>query len=322
MIKTAIVGCGSIASVHSAVISSLEDVKLVCCADIKIDRARELAVSHDARVYADFDEMINVEQVDVLHICTPHYLHMEMAKKAQEKGIAVFTEKPPVISHEQWEEFEKLDKTMLGVCFQNRYNASVNYIKELLNSGKTGKVLGARAIVTWSRNESYYVDSGWRGKLETEGGGVLINQSIHTLDLLIYLLGKPCFVEGSYVNHHLKHCIEVEDTVEAYLKFENGASGVFFASSAYSTDSPVMLEIHCENMTINMLEERVTITEITGTRHETVFEKPKFLGKDYWGTGHLLCITDFYNAYKGTKKAPIGIGEVKDTVMAMLEIYN
>ncbi len=322
MKKAAIVGCGAISKVHSEVIKNLENVKLVACADTIKERAQSLAKEHNAAVYTDFDEMICKEKIDVIHICTPHYLHTEMAEKAQEKGIAVFTEKPPVISYEQWEKFKKLSKTPLGICFQNRYNKSVQYVKELLNSGKVGKILGARAFVTWSRGESYYTESSWRGSLETEGGGVLINQSIHTLDLLIYLLGKPSVTEGSYVNHSLKNIIEVEDTVEAFIKFENGARAIFYASNAYTTDSPVLIEIHCENMTINMQEERIIITEKTGARHETLFKKAQLMGKDYWGESHLFCIADFYKSIEENKRPTIGIREVEDTVISMLEIYK
>ncbi len=322
MKRAAIVGCGAISKVHSSVISKLENVKLVACTDVIKKRAVELAKEHKATVYTNLLDMLCNEQVDVLHICTPHYLHTDMAKLAQEKGVAVFTEKPPVINYEQWEEFKNLDKTPIGICFQNRYNKSVKYIKELLNSGKAGKILGARAFVTWKREAPYYTESGWRGSLKTEGGGALINQSIHTLDLLIYFLGKPVFTEGNYVNHSLKNIIEVEDTVEAFIKFENGARAIFFASNAYTTDSPVLLEIHCENMTINMQEERVIITETTGARHETLFEKAKVSGKDYWGESHLYCIADFYNSIENKSAVPIGVKEVENTIISMLEIYG
>ena len=138
-----------------------------------------------------------------------------MARLAAEKGIHVFTEKPPVMDRAQWADFQALEHApvRVGVCFQNRYNASVQLLRRLLDSGRPGKLLGARAFVTWKREAPYYTESGWRGSLATEGGGVLINQSIHTMDLLVQFLGRPRQVEASIANHHLKGVKDVEDTM-------------------------------------------------------------------------------------------------------------
>lgn len=124
-----------------------------------------------------------------MHICTPHYLHVPMAVYGLTHGVHVFMEKPPVISGEQLAQLEEAvagSDRRLGLCFQNRYNPSVQEVKKLLASGEAGRIRGARGLVTWSRGREYYTESGWRGSLATEGGGALINQSVHTLDLLAY----------------------------------------------------------------------------------------------------------------------------------------
>ena len=108
--------------------------------------------------------------------------------------------------------------------FPKPYNPCTQAVKQLLLSGKAGSVLGVRGFVTWSRGKDYYRNSGWRGSLAREGGGVLINQSVHTLDLMTYFAGKPEEVEASMQNHHLKGVIEVEDTMEAYIRYENGGT--------------------------------------------------------------------------------------------------
>ena len=322
ILKSAIVGCGGIAQVHANSLKNLPLSNLVACADIKFERAEKMAEEYGCSPYSSLEEMLKLEDIDVLHICTPHYLHTPMAQLAAEKGIKIFTEKPPVISMEQWEDFSALkNKTPVGICFQNRYNKSVQYIKGLIEKGKAGKILGARAIVTWSRGEKYYTESGWRGILQTEGGGALINQSIHTLDLLIQFMGQPIFAEATCINHHLKGVVEVEDTLEAFINFGD-ANAIFFATTAYSTDSPVMVELNCENMTIKMEEQSLTIIHGDKTRESITFSEPETLGKAYWGNGHYTCIEDYYKHILCGENPPINIDNVEPTAKAMLAIYK
>ena len=163
--RVAIAGCGGIAQVHSLALGSIPGVKVVACADIIIERAQQMAERHQARAYDSVEAMLAEEEIDCMHICTPHPLHTPLAKLAAQKGVHVFTERPPVVSHAQWEEFAALEKygVRVGICFQNRYNACVQRMKELIDSGAAGKVKGARAFVTWQRLAPYYADSPWRG---------------------------------------------------------------------------------------------------------------------------------------------------------------
>ena len=220
--KTCLVGCGGIAAVHGSVLTSDIDTEFVAAADIKPEKAQTYAENFHTKPYPSLESMLEAEKPDVLHICTPHYLHVPMAIYSLERNINVFMEKPPAISFDQLEELKKAaakSEAQLGFCYQNRYNASIRAAKDLIDSGKAGKVLGARAFVTWCRGAAYYTESGWRGSLKTEGGGVLINQSVHTQDLLCFLLGNPTTVDATMTNHHLKNVIEVEDTLEAYIDF-------------------------------------------------------------------------------------------------------
>lgn len=191
--RVGVVGCGGIAQVHGAVLQDLEGVELIAARTSAGSGRRTSPKSTAARPTIRWRPCWRPEDLDAVHLCTPHYLHTPMAKLAAGRGIHVFTEKPPVISWDQWREFQELEKApgRVGVCFQNRYNKSVLMVETLLATGQAGRVLGARAFVTWHREAPYYTESGWRGSLETEGGGVLINQSIHTLDLLVRFLGKP-----------------------------------------------------------------------------------------------------------------------------------
>ena len=209
-LRSAIVGCGGIAQVHARALSEMPEAELIAFADVIPERAETMAGKYGGRAYSSLDELLDHEKIDVLHICTPHYLHTPMAQAAAERGINVFTEKPPVIDRQQWTEFKQLgDKVRVGICFQNRYNGSTRALKDLLSTGEPGKVLGSRGFVTWRRDAPYYTESGWRGALSTEGGGALINQAIHTLDLMAYFLGPGQVLGASLSNRHLKGIIEV-----------------------------------------------------------------------------------------------------------------
>lgn len=325
--RSAVIGCGSIAAVHAKSISRLEGVSLTAVADVVPERAEALSLKYGASSYTDWETMLEQEDIDVLHICTPHYLHTPMAAAALKKGIHVFMEKPPAISWKQWEELKQAEMeaengAKLGICFQNRFNPSVSYIKERLDRGEFGALKGARGILTWCRREPYYTESGWRGTKEKEGGGALINQSIHTLDLIQYLVGKkPLFVEASSSNHHLKGIIEVEDTLEAYISY--GLERVcFYATTGYAADVPPIIELECENARVRMEDLAVTITGPDGRAEVTDFSGGECLGKSYWGSGHMDCIRTFYQCIKEGMPFPVGLRQIESTVWLMLKAYE
>ena len=325
--KCAIVGCGLIAKMHVKIIQEMDNCQLVSVADINLNKAVDFVKDdkiNDCKTYNSLEEMIQCEKIDVLHICTPHYLHVPMAVYAMEHGINVFMEKPPAISREQFKLLEVASKSNglnLGICFQNRYNESVKAVKEMLDDPETGPVKGARAFVTWSRAENYYTSSGWRGTWAEEGGGALINQSIHTLDLLVQFIGKPISTEASMHNHHLKDIIEVEDTLEAYIEFEKGPV-CFYATTACSYNAPILIEIECENVIIRLEDDEVTRIYPGGKKEKVSFYKGHTVGKDYWGTGHAACIKDFYQCVESVKQFSNCLENVKDTFTLMMDIYE
>ena len=324
MIRAAIVGCGVIAEVHAECLTRMDNCSMVAFADIKQERAERFAERFGGKAYTDYQEMLEKERPDVMHICTPHYLHVPMAIAALNARVNVFMEKPPVISHKQLEELKAAEaqaRGKLGFCFQNRYNACVCKAKELIDSGAAGKVLGARGLVTWHRDASYYSESGWRGSLETEGGGVLINQSIHTLDLLHYMLGKPLAAEASMSNHHLKGVIEVEDTMEAYVQFEQGTAS-FYATTAYCADVPPLIEIACENMRIRMEDPKLTIYHKDGRVETPDLCRLPALGKSYYGGGHMSCIGDFYDCVENGSHFPQELSDMEDSIRLLLAVYE
>ncbi len=324
MLRAAIIGCGTIAQVHKEVLLALPEAELVACCDIKKERAKAFALSCGIRSYSSMETMLEQEQLDVVHLCVPHPLHTPLAKLCVGKGIHVFTEKPPSVDEEQFQDFLKLQDSEqhIGICFQNRYNQSVQKTIELLNSGEAGNIKGARAILTWHRDAKYYQESDWRGRWQTEGGGVLINQAIHTLDLLVFLLGKADSVQCHMSNHSLQDVIEVEDTLEASIKFTSGVSALFYASNAYCSDAPVLVEIVCEKAIIRLEGDKLTIEWKDGRRYQIDGTGRKPLGKDYWGNSHYICIQDFYESIVEDRPYQNDIPSVLDTMQLMFMMYQ
>ena len=323
MKKAAIVGCGSIAKTHAENLSAMENVTITAVCDILPQRAEILRKNYapQAKVYDDFDAMLAQEEIDVLHVCTPHYLHCEMACTALKKNISVLLEKPVCINMQQVEQLQKAEaesQAKICISFQNRYLTRNKKAKELIQSGAAGKILGASGRVLWHRDAPYYTDSHWRGFMATEGGGVMINQAIHTLDLMLWLCGEPERLSATTANHHLKGIIDVEDTAEACITFENGARGIFFATTANYTDSPISLEIACEKMLLELKNNDLYIDGVPQKLEESIVMES---GKAYWGVGHKMLFQDFYARLASGEAMPIDVAEAAKALRVLLAIY-
>ncbi|MDD4264663.1 MAG: Gfo/Idh/MocA family oxidoreductase [Firmicutes bacterium] len=203
---------------------------------------------------------------------------------------------------------------------KNRYNLASCEAKKVIDEGKLGKILGARAFITWYRKEEYYKDSNWKGTWDKEGGGVLIDQAIHTIDLMQWLIGDIDWVKGNIANHFHPY-IEVEDVAEALIQFKNGARGLLYATNFYSYDADIILEIHGENGKIFIEKDKARIK--IGDEIYTVEESQEVKeGKSYWGSSHATQIADFYNDVKNAKPHWIGPKEAKASLDIVLAIYK
>ena len=321
MFQVGIVGCGGIAQVHAAVLKELEETTLAACADIRPERAEKMSREYGCAAYSSLEEMLEKEKLDAIHLCTPHYLHPEMAGYAADRGIAVFTEKPPAIDEAGWKRvLEAAGRVPVGVCFQNRYNLNVLKAQQLIEEGTLGELKGVRAFVTWNRTEVYYRAADWKGKWATEGGGALINQAIHTLDLVVRFLGKPEAIESTMRNHHLKDEIEVEDTAEIWMR-RGDKTALIFASTAYCADAPVIIELQFEQGAARLENDTLTLireqdSEVIPCRMDTS------LGRSYWGAGHRSCIADFYRSMETGESYFNRPETCEDTMEALLTIYR
>ena len=310
-IRTAVIGCGDISALHFDAIATVPDATLVAVCDTDPGRLRTAAQTLGVPAYLDHVHLFDELKPDVVHICTPHDTHAELAVAALERGIHVILEKPLAHTRDEADRLllaAEASSARIAVCFQNRYNAPVQAASAALATGDLGAVLGASATVLWHRNADYYLDRPWRGRWSTGGGGLLMNQAIHTLDLVQWLVGPVSSVRGNASTRALDDVIEVEDTAEMVLTHDNGARSVFYATLAHTSNAPVDIEIVTERATLHLRGD-LTITHADGTV-ETVTERKTAEGeRAYWGVSHELLIQDFY-AGLGTD-APFWIGPIE-----------
>jgi UDP-N-acetyl-2-amino-2-deoxyglucuronate dehydrogenase len=299
-VTAAVVGCGDVSAVHLEairVMAARGAAQLVAVCDINPDVADEVSRAHGVTGFRDHLSMLAAVDPDVVHVCTPHDQHLPVVLDCLEAGVHVLVEKP--LAHNVSEAQLVVDAARrhphlkVGVCLQNRYNATAQAARQLLQSGELGAVHGGWASVVWRRPAAYYTAKPWRGQKRRSGGGVLINQAIHTLDLLQWLLGDVHEVSG-HAERLLPYLdVDVEDTADVLLVHAGGARSMLFATVAGAVDSPVTLEITTENAVL-FVRGDLTITWTDG-RVETVPERQAdSVGRSYWGVSHTTLIDDFY----------------------------
>ena len=305
VLNSAIIGGGAIHGCHVNALCHLPDVTLRALVDIDSVKGLKLAMDYRCRFYQDYREMLRDPLIDVVHICTPHFEHKEMILAALAAGKHVFCEKPVAMNGREIADIiQAADRApgLLGVCYQNRLNPTSQYIQKMLAGGSLGRMLSIKAVLTWSRSGSYYTESPWRGRLATEGGSLLINQAIHTLDLMQWFAGGVTRLKGVVESGELADVTEGEDSAMATLHFANGARGLFYASNCNTTDSPLLLEIHCEHGTLQLTDN--TLWRIgQGERTKLISDAaPDGSAKSYWGLGHQQAIRRFYHAITQPEK--------------------
>jgi UDP-N-acetyl-2-amino-2-deoxyglucuronate dehydrogenase len=241
----AIVGTGLISTTHYEQISAIVGAKVVAVFSRKEEKPKSLAETAGADWYTDYQEMLKRKDIDIVSIITPSGTHADMAIEAARAGKHVIVEKPMDISLEKAQQIIDVcreHKVKLSVISQHRFDASAVKIKEDIVSGRFGKMVLGQASVNWYRPQSYYDTSKWRGTIEMDGGGVLINQAIHTIDLFQYFMGE---VESVYAHTAIlaHEGIEVEDVAVATVKFKNGGLGTIVATTAAYPGLSARLEI-------------------------------------------------------------------------------
>ncbi len=259
--KFGIIGAGLIADFHAKAIESLGNARLVGVCGTNKEKLKNLAAKYDCRSYSSHSELLANDDIDIVTIATPSGAHMEPAIEAAKRGKHVICEKPLEISLDRIDnmiEAHASAGTRLGGIFNFRFSESLKPLKSALENGRFGTISFAAVYVPWWRGDDYYNDS-WHGTWKLDGGGALINQSIHMVDLLQYLMGPVESLQAYTATHG--HNIEVEDTAAAVLRFRNNSLGAIYGSTASYPGQPRRIEITGTKGTVVMADDIIKVWE-------------------------------------------------------------
>src|SRR6266478_4831375 len=270
-LRFALIGCGVIGPTHAEAINSLPDAELVAVADIVPARAQKLADEYGVNAYTDIQEMLAREQLDVVNICVPSGLHGEIACQAMRAGKHVIIEKPMEIRLETIDEMLRVQReanVKLAVISQHRFDPASMHVHQLLEEQAFGRLVLGNTLVPWWRSQAYYDSGAWRGTWALDGGGVLLNQAIHSIDLLQWFMGP---VKSIYAyTDTLVHSVETEDVAVAVLRFTNGALGTIVATTGAYPGVSTRIEIFGDKGSAIIEDDRLSYLHLAREDQEEI----------------------------------------------------
>lgn len=264
-IRFGILGCGIISPNHARAIDAAGGAVLIGAASRRYEQAQQFAQAFSCRAYETYADMLSDDAIDVVSICTPTGLHFDNARQALLAGKHVLVEKPLCLTLPEADALINLAQARdlsLGVISQSRFSDAAQTIRHLVDSGAAGRPVSAQLMMRFYRGQDYYDSAAWRGTFAGDGGGVIMNQGIHGIDLLCYLMGKPVSVMG-YARTRLRN-IEVEDTVAAALEFESGAVAVIDATTCSSPSFNKRFVLGFEKGTVILENDAITLWTVPG----------------------------------------------------------
>ena len=270
-LRFALIGCGVIGPTHAEAIRSLPDAELVAVADIVPAQAQKLAERYGVRAYTDVEEMLARERLDVVNICVPSGLHGEIACQAMRAGKHVIVEKPMEVRLEAIDEMLRVQheaNVKLAVISQHRFDPASLQVHDLVKQQAFGRLVLGNVLVPWWRSQAYYDSSSWRGTWARDGGGVLMNQAIHSIDLLQWLMGPVKSIYAS--TDTLVHRMETEDVAVAVLRFTNGALGTIAATTGAYPGVTTRVEIFGDKGSAVIEDDRLSYLHLARDDQEEI----------------------------------------------------
>lgn len=328
-INFAVVGCGLISRFHFQAINAIEDARLCGVYDIVTASAQKAAHELGVRQYTSYEELLDDPAVDALCICTPSHLHGPLARQAILAGKHVLVEKPLALRLEQSDEMIALaraNKVEVGVVSQLRFSPSVHQVKRAIETGVLGRLTRGDLYMKYFRSQAYYDSGKWRGTIEKDGGGALMNQGIHGVDLLRYLMGP---VKSIYaLSGTLVRDIEVEDTLSATVAFQSGAIGVIEASTADYPGTPRRMELNGEYGRIVLEEDRIIHWDVEGQSGFHSYEQKAGSSASHRQAdaldpiGHIEQLKNFISAVRGDTDLLVDAVEGRRALELILAAYE
>ena len=326
--RVGIVGFGGIAEHHAKSIQRIPWARLVAAADIVQERLDVAKEKYGADGYLDYHDLLAREDVDVVSVCTPSGLHGPVAIEAAKAKKHCITEKPIDVTLPVADEMIRTARengVKLSVIFQNRFNPSARQVKKIVDEGRLGNIFLADAYIKWHRTQEYY-DAGtkWRGTLALDGGGAVINQSVHYIDFLQWVIGPVTSVTAK--KRTVAHDIEGEDVAVGIFTFENGAMGVFEGSTACYPGFPTRVEIHGTKGSLVWSGRKIESLHIVGEEPESE------AGENEGGTEadpmafsedlHLVQLRRFFEAIREDREPDVSGEEGRKALEIVVALYR
>jgi len=336
--KFAIIGCGRISYKHvQGIVENKDACTLVATCDVLEDRAAEKKMEYlkscdnNVNTYTSYQEMFVNEEIDVVTIATESGYHEDICIAALEAGIHVIVEKPMAMTIEGSEKMiavAKKNNLKLAVCHQNRFNPPIQALRKAIEDGRFGKLYAGNARILWNRNENYYKQAPWRGTKSLDGG-CLMNQCIHNIDLLQWMLGGNPTKVNSMLDNFDHPFIEMEDYGSVQVRFGNGSIGnVEGTTAVFPTNLEETLTILGEKGTVKI--GGLAVNKLESWRFADATESEEKIMKDslngeidsVYGNGHTPLFEDFIRAVKEDKKPYISGEDGIEAVKIILKAYQ
>jgi len=329
IMKFGILGCGMIANMHAQAIESIEDAELIGVSDPVEASAKAFSEKYGVAVYKDYDTMLNDPEIDIVCICTPSGFHASGALEALKYQKHVVLEKPMALTTEDADKIVEASKEsgcLLTVISQLRFQEDIQKVKQLVEEGAFGKLAFCDLYMKYWRDPEYYASSSWKGTFKFDGGGALMNQGIHGVDLIHYIAGNAKVIKGKVKT--LFHDIEVEDVATAVMEFDNGALGVIEGSTCAAGGFDRRIEIIGTKGYAILVEGKIEKMEIDGK--EVAQEVNTAVGGKRSSSdptalqyeGHATQIRNLIRAIRGEEPLLIDATEGRKAVKTICDIYK
>ena len=322
-----LLGCGAASVTHARLLAQIPDATLFGVADKNMEAAKRFAAEYGTRSYESYEQMLADESIDVVTVATPSYFHKENAIAALRAGKHVVLEKPMALCAADCDEIIKVIKEtgkLVTVMAQMRFSEDVLKVKRLVEEQKFGKISLVELSMKYYRDKEYYANSDWRGTLKYDGGGALINQGIHGIDLIMYILGDILKVKA--MKKTVSHSIEAEDTLTAVCEFECGALGVVEASTCAYPGFERTIKIHGDKGFVEIDENRISSLMMDGERVEHTTEAHQVTGASTNTVAnvfyHQTQVENFIAHIKGKSELISGCYDGKRAVRVIEDIYK